>query len=121
MNYNWLKLIMAAAVVMIASSAVNAQTTITVNTLADAGPGTLRDAIRDANTGDTIDFSVAGTINLNSPLPDIDVALTIDGGGQITLDGGNGEDGVFGTGDGFRIFNMSTIKVPARSPHSSLI
>jgi parallel beta-helix repeat protein len=54
-----------------------------VTSFLDSGAGTLRQAIIDANASagaDTITFSAAGTINLNSPLP----ALT---GGSITIDG----------------------------------
>ncbi|MDJ0779659.1 MAG: DUF4347 domain-containing protein, partial [Gammaproteobacteria bacterium] len=56
--------------------------TYTVSTLADAGAGSLRDAITQVNSGsggDTIEFGVAGTINLVSALPDITRQVTIDG------------------------------------------
>ncbi|HEX7830096.1 MAG TPA: hypothetical protein VF787_10585, partial [Thermoanaerobaculia bacterium] len=59
--------------------------TITVTNLNDSGAGSLRAAIIDANTGVcpspcTIQFSVAGTINLVTALPAIVVSdLTIDG------------------------------------------
>jgi len=62
-----------------------APSTITVTNLNDSGAGSLRAAITDANTGActspcTIEFSVAGTINLLSALPAIVVSdLTIDG------------------------------------------
>jgi hypothetical protein len=40
--------------------------------------------------GDTINFSVSGTITLGSALPAIAINLTIDGSGQsITIDGAN--------------------------------
>jgi CSLREA domain-containing protein len=76
----------------------------TVNTLDDVDDGTcdgthcsLREAINTANASnadDTITFSVSGTITLGSNLPNIaDAAtagaLTIDGGGNITLSGNN--------------------------------
>ena len=83
--------------------------TLTVSSLGDAGTGSLREVITMANSTtevDTILFSVGGTINLESQLPTITEAVTIDGDGQITLDAGNGDDGVFGNGDGFRIFNI---------------
>lgn len=61
---------------------------ITVNNLNDSGPGSLRQAISDANLGDTIAFSVSGTIVLSSELL-ITKSLTIDGGGDITVSGNN--------------------------------
>ena len=106
---NYFKFPIAAVAVMMASSAVNAQTTFMVDSLDNFGAGTLREAITMANAtpaADTILFSVAGTINLNSQLPSVTEALTIDGGGEITIDAGNGIDNVFGTGDGFRVFNI---------------
>ena len=65
--------------------------TITVTTLADSGPGSLRQAILDHSSGDTINFSVTGTINLATELPTITDTLTITGPGGmvgITIDGG---------------------------------
>jgi hypothetical protein len=56
---------------------------VTVTTLADLGPGSLREAIETVNaSGDpasTISFSVAGTITLASALPQITAPVTIDG------------------------------------------
>ncbi len=40
--------------------------TITVTNLNDSGPGSLRQALADANSGDEINFSVTGTITLTS-------------------------------------------------------
>ena len=40
--------------------------TITVTTTNDSGPGSLRQALVDANDGDTITFAVTGTIGLTS-------------------------------------------------------
>ncbi|MCS7145285.1 MAG: right-handed parallel beta-helix repeat-containing protein [Nitrososphaerota archaeon] len=69
--------------------------TFTVTNLNDSGPGSLRQAISDANNSpgiDRIEFdpALAGTITLESPLPQITEAVIIDGstaGGPITLDG----------------------------------
>ena len=67
----------------LASSLRQAQAaTFNVTTLADAGAGSLRDAITQANAAagaDTITFGVTGTINLASTLPDITGAVTITG------------------------------------------
>ena len=58
-------------------------TTFTVSTLADSGAGSLRAAITSVNqdkTGDVINFSVAGVIQLTSDaLPAITNSVTIDG------------------------------------------
>ncbi|MBF2048311.1 MAG: DUF4347 domain-containing protein, partial [Elainella sp. C42_A2020_010] len=66
----------------------------TVNTLADTGAGSLRQAITDANASvgvaDTINFSVTGTITLASVLSLTDSAeTTINGAGSITVSGNN--------------------------------
>ncbi len=56
--------------------------TYSVTNLADAGEGSLRQAIIDANSSveaDTIDFTVAGTITLESALPAITDEVDIDG------------------------------------------
>ncbi|CAN5119189.1 hypothetical protein BH11PLA2_BH11PLA2_16780 [soil metagenome] len=56
--------------------------TFAVTSLLDNGPGTLRQAITDANSttgADTLTFSIAGTITLASALPTITDEVTIDG------------------------------------------
>ena len=104
----YLPFVLVATIMMTSASAARA-TSYTVNATDDtsgAGNCSLRDAINAANgtptststcttpgTGtDTIQFSVTGTITLNSALPVIantsPGSLTIDGSGQaITLDG----------------------------------
>ncbi|MCS7221199.1 MAG: right-handed parallel beta-helix repeat-containing protein [Anaerolineae bacterium] len=94
-------LLLALALFVLGPTTVVRGATYTVNSLADPGDGTcdtnectLREAITAANansgSADTINFSVTGTINLSSQLPDLtDTAgVTISGTG-ITLDGGN--------------------------------
>ena len=125
----------AIAGIMMTAGAVSAQS-FTVENLNDAGPGSLREAITMANSttdADTIEFSVTGTIELRSQLPNITSPMTIDGGGEITLHGGNGTDGRdvngnplfdefgnrrgFGTGDGFRILNIDDDSSYTVTPH----
>lgn len=66
--------------------------TYTVTTLADSGPGSLRQAILEANSSagpDLIRFRVTGEILLKSALPTIEDHLTIDGpgAGSLTING----------------------------------
>ena len=68
-----------------APSAAPLFATLTVNSLDDSGPGTLRQAIADAQPGDTIDFSVTGEILLISGHLVINKHLTIQGPGQTLL------------------------------------
>jgi hypothetical protein len=63
---------------------------LTVSSLADSGPGTLRAAILAADAGSpsdefTIGFRVTGTIDLQSPLPDLNNSITIRGPGASSL------------------------------------
>ena len=73
--------------------------TITVTSLNDSGPGSLRQAIADAATGDTIDFAVTGTVVLTSGELTINKDLTIEGpgSGDLTISGNNAN----------RVFNIS--------------
>ncbi|NJL06725.1 MAG: hypothetical protein HC911_17850 [Chloroflexaceae bacterium] len=71
--------------------AVNAQeSTLTVTTLANSGAGSLRQAIADAQAGDTITFAVTGTIRLSTQLL-LPRAVTIQGPGadQLAVSGEN--------------------------------
>lgn len=89
---------------------------ITVDTLldvVDAGDGvtSLREAITTANTTseDEIDFAVTGEIDLLLGELQITDSLTITGPGRelLTIDAGDGDDNIFATGDGHRIFYIS--------------
>jgi hypothetical protein len=61
--------------------------TFVVSNLGDQGPGTLRDAIDQANLhpGSTIKFGVEGHIILSRPLPDLSTDVTINGPGVLGL------------------------------------
>ena len=77
---------------------VSAATYIVTNT-SDSGPGTLRQAIADAASGDTITFSVTGTITLTSGELVIARDLTIQGGAsQLAISGNNAS----------RVFSINT-------------
>jgi len=56
--------------------------TITVTNSNDSGPGSLRQALVDANAGDTIAFAVTGAIVLTSGGLVIDKEITISGPGS---------------------------------------
>jgi hypothetical protein len=58
---------------------------ITVTNTNDSGPGSLRQALADANDGDTIEFAVTGTIGLTSGELVIDKSITITGPGSDQL------------------------------------
>src|SRR5438552_486830 len=69
---------------------VLSQIGLTVSSLADSGAGTLRAAILTADAGThsdhfTIGFAVAGTIDLQSPLPDLNNSIAIQGPGPGSL------------------------------------
>jgi predicted outer membrane repeat protein len=75
--------------------------TITVTNTNDSGPDSLRQALADANDGDTIDFAVTGTIGLTSGELLVDRSITISGPGanNLTVDG-NAKSRVFHIGSG---------------------
>ena len=62
---------------------------ITVTNTNDSGPGSLRQALRVANDGDTINFAVTGTIVLTSGGLPVNKNITISGPGadQLSIDG----------------------------------
>src|SRR5262245_45125574 len=72
----WMRALLAPILILLSLPALGS--TITVSNTADDGSGSLRRAIADAASGDTINFSVTGVINLVTP-------LTIDSSGPRTL------------------------------------
>src|SRR5436309_7013116 len=72
--------------VVVCAAAISVQAdTITVTTTSDSGLGSLRQALADANNGDTINFTVTGTIALTSDELAVDKSVTISGPGPTLL------------------------------------
>ncbi len=88
--------------ILVCSAAVSIQAnTITVTNTNDSGPGSLRQSLADANDGDTISFSVAGTIGLitGELLVSRSVAISGPGASSLAIDG-NATSRVFYIGSG---------------------
>jgi hypothetical protein len=77
------------------TSSVRAAGTFPVTSTADTGPGSLRQAITDANAagGGTINITSGGLIGLNSPLPIITGPTTVNGNNVLVS--GNNQHRVF--------------------------
>jgi hypothetical protein len=75
--------------------------TITVTNTNDSGPGSLRQALADANDGDTINFAATGSIGLTSGELVVNKSVTISGPGadSLTIDG-NSQSRVLHIGSG---------------------
>ena len=75
-----------------------------VTNAGDSGPGSLRQALVDANAGDTITFAVTGTIGLTSGelRVDKDVAISGPGANNLAIDG-NAKSRVFHISTGTRV------------------
>ena len=81
------------AVLLLAATTMSAQAaTITVTDTNDSGPGSLRQALANANNGDTINFTVTDVITLTSGGLGVTKDVTISGPGanQLAVDGNQG-------------------------------
>lgn len=111
-------LTIALSVARASPSTVLKTSTLTVNTLVDENDGScsdgdcsLRDAVQVAAAGDTIDFSVTGTITLTLNRILIAKNLTINGPGAENLTvSGNNASGVFFVGAKFNV-NISNLTI----------
>jgi hypothetical protein len=90
-----LRVLICLALLCTTSISVRA-TAITVTNTNDSGPGSLRQALVDANDGDTIEFAVTGTIGLTSGELLVDKSIVISGPGAENLAvNGNAKSTVF--------------------------
>jgi len=80
--------------------------TITVTNTNDSGPGSLRQALANANNGDTISFTVTGTIALTSGGLPVTKNVTISGPGANQL-AVNGNQALFA----FGVFPQRTVSI----------
>ena len=76
---------LAFCLMMLSAAGLLPAATLTVTSLQDNGPGTLRQAILDAGPGDTIDFSITGTVVLTGGQLTISNSLNITGPGITNL------------------------------------
>ena len=108
------KFICAAICLILAcalTTTVNA-TTIMVSNTNDSGPGSLRQALLNANNGDTIDATgIAGAITLTSGVLLVNKSVTINGAGadELAVDG-NATSTVFQIGSG-KIVTISGLTI----------
>ncbi len=78
-----LKALASAGIFFKAAVSLHA-TVLTVTSLADSGPGSLRDTVAASASGDSIQFAVTGTITLNSAI-NITHTLDVQGPGAAAL------------------------------------
>src|SRR6476469_7129684 len=97
----------AIAVLLLAAITMSAHAaTITVTNTNDSGPGSLRQALANANNGDRINFAVTGTITLTSGGLGITKNVTISGPGANQL-AVNGNQALFV----FGVFPQRTVNI----------
>ena len=85
MGTQFCRLVAGAALLLLLAEPVRASITRFVTNLNDSGAGSLRDAIAISGSGDTINFSVTGTITLTTASLNVGHNLTIQGPGVNSL------------------------------------
>ena len=98
------------AVLLLAATTMSAHAaTITVTDTNDSGPGSLRQALANANNGDTINFAVTGTITLTSGELVIGKNVTIAGPGanRLSIDA----ESFFGFPAVFHVVSGNTVTI----------
>jgi hypothetical protein len=99
------------AVLLLAATTMSAHAgTITVTNTNDSGPGSLRQVLANANNGDTISFTVTGTIALTSGGLPVTKNVTISGPGANQL-AVNGNQALFV----FGVFPQRTVSISGLS------
>ncbi|MGC1322764.1 MAG: choice-of-anchor Q domain-containing protein [Candidatus Udaeobacter sp.] len=89
--------IFAVAVLLLAAMTMSVHAaTITVTNTNDSGPGSLRQALTNANNGDRINFEVTGAIMLTSDELVVSKSITISGPGadQLSINASNTMGGI---------------------------
>jgi hypothetical protein len=101
-NSNTCRILFASFLSALCLIALSTQAaTITVTNTNDSGVGSLRQAIANANDGDTIHFGITGTITLTTGELLVDKSVTISGLGAASLIvDGNAADRVFHVSSG---------------------
>jgi uncharacterized protein (UPF0333 family) len=99
----FLAVLISAVIILAYFTTSSFAATITVSNTNDSGPGSLRNAVSIAAPGDTINFSVTGTLTLTSGALSIGKDLTIVGPGPSNL--------AISGNDVNRVFNISGGKV----------
>ncbi len=86
---------LATALGLVSTHAIATCASLTVTSCADSGPGTLRNTVACANSGDTVDLSTlaCSTITLASHIniPQLNLGLTGPGANVLAIDGGNND------------------------------
>src|SRR6476660_4176969 len=101
-----MRFVLISVLLLCAMARQTGAATITVTNTNDCGPGSLRQALANANNGDTISFTVTGTIALTSGGLAVTKNVTISGPGANQL-AVNGNQALFA----FGVFPQRTVSI----------